>query len=57
MITLIEPQGYCMGVKRAIKLLDEVLAGNYPQPIYLLGKLIHNDIVMKQYMIRSYYFR
>ena len=49
MITLIAPQGYCMGVKRAIKLLDEVLAGNYPQPIYLLGKLIHNDIVMKQY--------
>lgn len=50
MIRLIEPQGYCMGVKRAIKILDEVLEGNYPRPIYLVGKLIHNDIVINKYI-------
>ena len=49
MVKLIEPQGYCMGVKRAIDLVDKILEKDYEKPIYLVGKLIHNDIVMSYY--------
>lgn len=49
MITLINPQGYCMGVKRAIKIVDETLKKDVSKPIYLVGKLIHNDYVIKNY--------
>ncbi len=49
MVKLIEPQGYCEGVKRAIQMVDSLIYKNTKKPIYLLGKLIHNDIVMSYY--------
>ena len=49
MVKLIKPQGYCEGVKRAIQMVDSLIYKNTKKPIYLLGKLIHNDIVMSYY--------
>lgn len=49
-VTLLEPQSYCIGVKRALNLLDETLNNKKNNsPIYLIGKLIHNDIIMNKY--------
>lgn len=50
MVKLIEPQSYCMGVKRAINLLDNALKADLEKPYYLVGKLIHNDLVMEKYL-------
>lgn len=50
MVKLIEPQSYCMGVKRAIKLLNNALKADLEKPYYLVGKLIHNDLVMEEYL-------
>lgn len=42
-IIKLEKQGFCYGVKRAIKLVCEaVYDNNIKKPIYLLGNLVHN---------------
>lgn len=46
-IKKISPQGYCNGVKYALKTVNEAILNNdTKKPIYLLGNLIHNKIVM-----------
>ena len=46
-INKLTPQGYCSGVKNALKIAYEVLSSsNYPRPIYLLGSIIHNQNVI-----------
>ena len=48
-INKIEPQGFCNGVKYALKLVDNALHDpNTIKPIYLLGNLIHNSKVMDE---------
>lgn len=47
-INKINPQSYCSGVMNAINLVMDNYK-NYPKPIYMLGKLIHNDIVMNKF--------
>lgn len=47
-INKINPQSYCSGVNNAIKLVMDNYK-NYPKPIYMLGRLIHNDIVMNKF--------
>ena len=43
----LEPQGYCNGVKNALATAYNALASSsYPRPIYLLGSIIHNQIVI-----------
>ncbi|MDE6946979.1 MAG: 4-hydroxy-3-methylbut-2-enyl diphosphate reductase [Anaeroplasmataceae bacterium] len=42
------PQGYCGGVKHALKMALEALDNpKYPKPIYLLGAVIHNQQVIQ----------
>lgn len=49
-INKIEPQGYCGGVVRALKIMDKTLAdSSLPKPIYCLGSVIHNSHVMDHY--------
>ena len=46
-INKIEPQGYCGGVIKALKIIDDVINNeNTKKPIYLLGQIIHNSHVI-----------
>lgn len=48
-IIKLNPQGYCGGVKRALKLItDAINDPNVLKPIYMLGNIIHNKNVIKQ---------
>ncbi len=43
-IIKLKEQGFCYGVKRAIKIvLDAVNNNEVKKPIYLLGNLVHNN--------------
>lgn len=47
----LEPQGYCNGVKNALATAYNALASSsYPRPIYLLGSIIHNQIVINDFI-------
>ena len=37
--------GFCYGVERSITLTKELSHNDFPKPYYLLGMLVHNDIV------------
>lgn len=42
----ITPRGYCNGVIRAIKTVNNILNDNkYPKPLYMYGELVHNTHV------------
>lgn len=46
----ISPQGFCNGVKYAINILNKTIDDlNTPRPIYLLGNLIHNKVLMDEF--------
>lgn len=45
---LAKPQGYCAGVERAIKLALDVRDRFPNETIYILGMLVHNEVVIKQ---------
>lgn len=45
-ITLVEPQGFCFGVKSAINAAINALSSDTPRPIYMLGQLVHNKYVI-----------
>ena len=46
----IKPNGFCNGVTRAIKLVDELLKNdNVKKPIYMFGNLVHNKYVVDMY--------
>lgn len=48
-INKITPQGYCSGVERALKMVDQALENKtLPQPIHLLGAIIHNHFVIEK---------
>ena len=43
-IIKLEKQGFCYGVRRAIKIVLEAIENdNIKKPIYLLGNLVHNS--------------
>lgn len=47
-INKLNPQGYCSGVKNALKIVYDVLNDpRYPRPIFLLGSIIHNKNVIQ----------
>lgn len=49
-ITVAKNAGFCFGVKRAIDMLEEIVNDpNIKKPIYSIGAIIHNDIVIKKY--------
>lgn len=50
-VNIITPQGYCRGVEKALKILDEAIDNpNTLKPIYLLGEIIHNKHVINDYI-------
>lgn len=49
-INRLNPSGFCGGVNKALKILDEILLDSTtPKPIYLLGSIIHNSIIIDKY--------
>ena len=47
-VTLFEPKGYCAGVTNAIKIAYEVKKEHRDVPVYILGMLVHNQIVIDE---------
>ena len=47
-VTLLNPQGYCLGVTNAINLAYKAKEEHKDVPIYILGMLVHNEIVIKE---------
>ncbi|MBN2395897.1 MAG: 4-hydroxy-3-methylbut-2-enyl diphosphate reductase [Candidatus Atribacteria bacterium] len=45
--------GFCYGVKRAIKLANQLLSEANSDDIYMLGEIIHNPQVVKSYQDRG----
>ena len=46
----VKPNGFCNGVIRAIKLVDQLLENkNTKKPIYMFGDLVHNKYVVDMY--------
>lgn len=46
----IKPNGFCNGVIRAIKMVDDLLLDNNTlKPIYMFGELVHNKYVTEKY--------
>ena len=48
-----DTMGVCMGVKRALGIVEEVLAANPGTPVYTLGPLIHNRRVVDEFRVRG----
>lgn len=49
-INKLTPQGFCGGVNKALKTLDEAINNpNTIKPIYLLGSIIHNEHIINEY--------
>ena len=49
-INKLSPQGFCGGVKKALKKLDEAINDEKTiKPIYLLGSIIHNEHIIEEY--------
>ena len=49
----VKPNGFCNGVKRAIKMVDDALEkGVIKKPIYMFGNLVHNKYVVDMYKDR-----
>lgn len=47
-ILLAQPSGFCAGVIRAIKALDDLIALGH-KPIYVLHEIVHNNHVLKKF--------
>ena len=47
-VALIKPQGYCAGVMQAIKLAVEAKEYNPNRNVFVLGMLVHNQIVIDE---------
>ncbi|MCD8204750.1 MAG: 4-hydroxy-3-methylbut-2-enyl diphosphate reductase [Coprobacillus sp.] len=47
-VTLVEPYGYCDGVKRAIEIAHKAREENPDKNIYVLGDLVHNHFVREE---------
>ncbi|MBD3412907.1 MAG: 4-hydroxy-3-methylbut-2-enyl diphosphate reductase [Candidatus Aminicenantes bacterium] len=47
-ITLSENLSYCVGVKRTLKLVNELLEKNPDHSYYMLGEIVHNEYVINE---------
>ena len=47
-ISVIEPIGFCSGVRRAVDLFKQILKTRSERPIYVLHELVHNRSVSEQ---------
>lgn len=54
-ILLATPRGFCAGVTRALKCVDEVLE-EYPPPVYIYHDIVHNTFVINELKKRGVMF-
>lgn len=47
-IKIVEPSGFCFGVKKAIEIARKAKKENEEKPIYIIGSLVHNEDVVKK---------
>lgn len=47
-VTLADSYGFCEGVRYALNLVRQARAAHPEEPMYLLGRIVHNDIVTEQ---------
>lgn len=45
---IVEPSGFCFGVKKAIEIAKKAKKENKGKPIYIIGSLVHNEDVIKE---------
>ena len=43
----VSPRGFCVGVINALKSLNVAKDKSIPQPIYILGNIVHNKYISK----------
>ena len=48
-----DTMGVCMGVKRALAIVERILKENPGLPVYSLGPLIHNPRVVEEFRGRG----
>ena len=53
-VDLISPRGFCFGVERALKLLDEALTSS--EPVYVLHEIVHNTVLVNRYRAKGVRF-
>lgn len=47
----IKPNGFCNGVKRAIRMINEIVSDDEtPRPIYMFGYLVHNKKIINSFI-------
>lgn len=49
-VDILESSGFCGGVNRAIKMLDDMVEKSKNKTIYLLGEIVHNKSVNDEYI-------
>lgn len=54
-IMLAEPRGFCVGVRRAVELLEKTL-NEYPTPIFVYHEIVHNSHVVDSFKQRGAVF-
>jgi len=55
-IKLIEPRGFCFGVRRAISLVEEALEKNLEKKVYVLHSIVHNEKVIEDLELKGAIF-
>lgn len=51
-ILLASPRGFCMGVDRAVRMLEEAL-DREPGPVYVRGEVVHNAALVRHFQERG----
>jgi 4-hydroxy-3-methylbut-2-enyl diphosphate reductase len=54
-IYLINPRGFCAGVKRAVEIVERALA-KFGTPLYIRGEIVHNKIVVNYFKNKGVIF-
>jgi 4-hydroxy-3-methylbut-2-enyl diphosphate reductase len=52
-VIVAEEHGFCYGVRRALKRLEETIASNPGRTVYSVGEIIHNEAVVDSFRARG----
>lgn len=55
-VRLVEPRGFCFGVKKALKILDEAIMKYPDKQIYVVNEIVHNKIIINDYQNKGIIF-
>ena len=53
---LIEPRGFCFGVKNALDMVEELLAKESQKKIYVYNEIVHNKVIVENLRQRGVVF-